>query len=295
MERMKIIAHRGFKAELPENTLPSFRKAFESGFNSVELDVHLTKDDQVIVTHDFTLSRRLFLGPDGRPPAEERPLFLMSYSEILEYECGRHRDLKTGFPRHRLQGVRVPLLRDVLDLQKEFPGLEIDWNVEIKYSPVPGTPSIPHFVGRVLGVLADHEALERATIYSFSRDVLKEVKRRRPGQKINFLYEARNKLGKIGDLLGLHWSVPDWGYCARQVQELGAEVFSPHYRFLEIYPGWKKYFSRDRRSCLLYVWTCNDVLSARRMLQEGDVDGIITDEPEKLAAALEPVSGGGRV
>lgn len=59
----KIFAHRGFRAMYPENTLLSFKKAFELGVDGIELDVHMTRDGEIVVIHDESLKRTT--GVDG--------------------------------------------------------------------------------------------------------------------------------------------------------------------------------------------------------------------------------------
>ena len=52
-----VVGHRGANAEAPENTLKSFRKAIEIGADMIEFDIHITKDGEIVVTHDASLMR----------------------------------------------------------------------------------------------------------------------------------------------------------------------------------------------------------------------------------------------
>ena len=52
---MKVFAHRGFSGKYPENTMLAFKKAEEVGCYGIELDVQLTKDDEIVIMHDETI------------------------------------------------------------------------------------------------------------------------------------------------------------------------------------------------------------------------------------------------
>jgi glycerophosphoryl diester phosphodiesterase len=116
------IAHRGGAALAPENTLPAFRQAVEKyRTQMLELDVHLTRDGEVVVAHDHTLERCT----DG-----SGPLSALSYSELTKLDAGYRFTLDGGetFP-FRGQAVRIPRLVEVL---RAFPQMKI--NVELKES-----------------------------------------------------------------------------------------------------------------------------------------------------------------
>lgn len=98
----QIIAHRGFSAERPENTIASFDHALESGFPCIELDIHLTADGVPVVMHDDTVDRTT----DGSGPISGFTL-----AEIKELDAGSWFELPTG---HRMDRQTVPSLEDVL-------------------------------------------------------------------------------------------------------------------------------------------------------------------------------------
>ena len=98
--RTKIIAHRGFKSEYPENTLLAFRKALEIGAHGLELDVHYSKDGELVVFHDFDLQRMT---------KEKGYVYDFSWKELKEMTIHQdgHKD-------------KIPLLEEVLILFSEF-------------------------------------------------------------------------------------------------------------------------------------------------------------------------------
>ncbi|MCW6168758.1 MAG: glycerophosphodiester phosphodiesterase [Thermoplasmatales archaeon] len=138
---MKIIAHRGFRKNYPENTIPAFVDAFRIGSDAVELDVHFTKDKKIVVFHDFNLKR--LLGVDA---------------EINDL------DLDT-IKRYRFPGtdIAVPTLDEVLS---ELGEKQIF--IELKTVRDNGTPCYPDLPARVLELVNDHGASDTAKIISFN-------------------------------------------------------------------------------------------------------------------------------
>lgn len=103
--RPQCIAHRGYRAKFPENSLLAFEEAVKAGATGLEMDVHITKDEVVVVSHDPTL-RRCF----GRK------------DKILDRTWDEIKDLRTTSPPH----VPMPRLEDLLDLLAR-PGMEEIW------------------------------------------------------------------------------------------------------------------------------------------------------------------------
>ena len=98
-----VAGHRGLSARYPENTMPSFRAALEAGLDMIELDVHRTKDGQLIVMHDHTVDRTT----DGTGPIAEKTL-----EEIKALDAG-------GWFSGEFRGERVPTLREFMELVAE--------------------------------------------------------------------------------------------------------------------------------------------------------------------------------
>ena len=111
-----LVAHRGNAAEFPENTLPAFRSALELGVRFIELDVQLSQDGVPIVIHDHLLARTTGL-PGSVFDHQSRELTRMAAPEALRFGA-------------RFQDVRLPLLRDALELLHGRP--EVTLFIEIK-------------------------------------------------------------------------------------------------------------------------------------------------------------------
>ena len=97
---LDIQGHRGCRGLLPENTIPAFLKAIELGATTLELDVVISKDKQVVVSHDPYLSHMICLNAKGEAISEEEEkeynLYKMSYAEIAQCDCGSQPH--PGFP-----------------------------------------------------------------------------------------------------------------------------------------------------------------------------------------------------
>ncbi len=146
---MKIIAHRGFRKNYPENTIPAFIDAFRIGSDAVELDVHFTKDRKIVVFHDFNLKR--LLGVDA---------------EINDLDLNTIR-------RYRFPGtdIGMPTLDEVLS---ELEGKQIF--IELKTVRDDGTPCYPDLPPRVLELVNDHGASDNAKIISFNPLSIEKVR-----------------------------------------------------------------------------------------------------------------------
>jgi glycerophosphoryl diester phosphodiesterase len=150
-ERTRVIAHRGFSAEAPENTLAAVRRAIEIGADMVELDVTMTADGNVICLHDETLDRTT----DGRGPATERTL-----AEIRRLDAG-------SWFSAEFAGEPVPTLAETLDVVDG----RILLNIEIK------PEAVPHgVVGAVADLVRGRRMVDRVVVSSFAPEALRRMK-----------------------------------------------------------------------------------------------------------------------
>ena len=112
MSMTEIFAHRGASGYAPENTLEAFRLAMEQGADGIELDVHLTKDGEVVVIHDETLNRT----SNGQGKVRDYTL-----EELKKFSFHNHME--------KYKGVQIPTLKEVLDLVENF---SMKVNIELK-------------------------------------------------------------------------------------------------------------------------------------------------------------------
>lgn len=144
-----IIAHRGFRARYPENTMLAFQKAIEAKSDGIELDVHKTKDGKIVVMHDGKVDRTT----NGRGKIVD-----MTYKEMQKLDAGK--------------GEVPPLLDDVVGLCKEA---QILLNIEVKARGLEED---------LVALLEAEEFIDHAIISSFKHDVLKNIRNLNPNLKI---------------------------------------------------------------------------------------------------------------
>jgi glycerophosphoryl diester phosphodiesterase len=250
------IAHRGGALLAPENTLTAFRMAVERfGTDMLELDVHLTRDGEVVVAHDATLERCT----DGAGP-----LAALSLAELRRLDAG-HRFSPDGgrtFP-FRGQGVRLPTLREVL---RAFPGLRL--NIELK-------PDVPGIEDVFVRLLREEGALERVCMGSELDSV---------GERLAALvpeachFYPRDALTAY--VLGVRSGEPpaeDGRYTVLDMPLYFGEVRLVDAQLLATAAAQGKWIN---------VWTVDDPEEMRRLLAEG-IGGVMTDRPDLLRQVMD--------
>lgn len=162
-ESLLVIAHRGAAGEAPENTLAAFRLGLEQGCSAIELDIHLSKDGELVVIHDATLNRTT----DRKGSVNE-----LTYAEISGADAGR-------WFHEKYEGERVPLLDEVFDLTPP----EVMINVEIKNSY--GRKIEP----ALAQLMKKKNRLQNVVVSSFDHKSLLYLKLLEPETKIGLLYD----------------------------------------------------------------------------------------------------------
>jgi glycerophosphoryl diester phosphodiesterase len=152
-----IIAHRGYRARFPENTLAAFEGALEIGAPMIELDVTLTRDRQVVVIHDETVDRTT----DGRGRVADLPL-----AELKTLDAG-------AWFGPRFAGERIPTLAEVLDLVGDSAAV----NIEIKPEACESQQPPDAVEAQVTALVQARRAMARVLISSFEPEVLLRLSR----------------------------------------------------------------------------------------------------------------------
>ena len=251
-----ILAHRGASARAPENTLEAFRLAVEEGAGGLELDVHATRDGEIVVIHDASVDRTT----DGSGAVAG-----MTLEELRRLDAGYRFSPDGGrtFP-YRGRGTRIPTLAEVY---AQFPDVRV--NADIKETRA-GTEEV------VLRVIRRAAAEVRTLVASNDHAVVRRF-RRASGCRIRtaasrreiaaFYLMSCSRLEALGR--------PAYDALQVPVEHKGIALVTP--RFLGAA------HSRDVR---VDVWTINDAAEMRRLLDLG-VDGVMTDRPGVLASLLE--------
>ncbi|MPW26630.1 glycerophosphodiester phosphodiesterase [Alkalibaculum sp. M08DMB] len=167
MDRTIIYAHRGASGYSPENTISSFHKGIELGANGIELDVHLSKDGEIIVCHDGKVNRTT----NGRGYIRE-----LNLKQLKKLDAG------SWFSK-KYKGEKLPTLKEVFEV---FNKEKMLINIEIKNIPF----IYPDIEKKVIELVESFNAVNRVTISSFNHYSLLEIKKINPKIKTGALYMA---------------------------------------------------------------------------------------------------------
>jgi glycerophosphoryl diester phosphodiesterase len=259
-------AHRGGRGLLPENTIPAMQQALALGVTTLEMDIAISQDKQVLLSHDPFMNADFVYRPDGRPIAktEEKSLKLygLPYADIRHYDVGSH-----GNPRFAQQQPLLaykPLLAEVIDSAEVYARrhhrVAPYYNLETKTSPAgDGTdhPAPEEFVRLLLAVVSAKGIQERVIIQSFDPRTLEVVHRAQPQLRTALLVENADGLEK--NLLQLSFT---------------PTIYSPHYKLVDT----ALVQACHQRHLLVIPWTVNKLSEAARLIQQ-QADGLITDYP----------------
>jgi glycerophosphoryl diester phosphodiesterase len=284
---MELQGHRGARGVLPENSLPSFQSAIHAGADCLELDIAMSADKRLIITHDPTLSPDI-VRQNGAWISKRLPIKSLSVAQLKSYDIGRLKpdtEYARRFPGQKpVDGLQMPLLSELLEIPEVVENKSICLDIEIKTTPTDeGVTFAPGVIADALLKLIDKPALRsRTRIRSFDWRGLIHVKRVAPAMPLVFLTAKREWLnnlevglpGKSPWLGGL--DIDDFdGSAARAIKHLGGQIWAPYYRDLTK----SEVGQAQALGIKVIVWTVNDAAAIRRMIKWG-VDGITTDYPE---------------
>lgn len=273
-----IVGHRGTRGFMPENTIPGFKRALEIGANTLEFDIHLTKDHRVIIHHDNSFSPFYTTQPDGRPIAEnEREHFRfyqMDYQEIEKFMLGKENQGR--FPFQKQISASVPLLSKMFEalegFVKEKHRPRPTYLLEIKSNPDPSVHGVEQaspeeYMKALIKELSPYlNSLKgRLIIQSFDPAPLRILKKELNGIPLGFLMEEKScSLEKA--LNQLNFAPDFYNPCDFLVsQEL---VDRCHRQKIKVLP-----------------WTVQRKPRIRELVKMG-VDGIISDYPNRVREVL---------
>jgi len=273
-QTIENIAHRGGAGLLPENSIPAFLNALDSSATVLEMDVVISKDQQVVVSHDLYISSDFCLREDGTEikKSDERNLLIykMTYDEIKTFDCGTKG--RKDLPDQERVPVSKPLLVDVIKETeryiKSYTQYEVNYLIEIKSTQKgEGTenPSPEEFSDLVYDVIDAYLPWDRVIIQSFDFRVLRYWHERYPDVKLSALVATIKSDKAILNSLGFT-----------------PTIYSPFYKLI------RKRTINDLHSkgIKVYPWTVNDEKDMEKMLKWG-VNGVITDYPNILSRVIQ--------
>lgn len=146
-----VAAHRGFSEKYPENTIPAFQAAIDLNVDQLEIDIRVTKDDQLVIIHDAAVDRTT----NGT-------------GKVCDYTLEELRRLDAGsWKGEEFKGLKIPTLIEFMDLVKDLPDMTIDF--ELKEYPVAGWEEKSYSVcDRVMKIIDDYGYTDRCVINTFN-------------------------------------------------------------------------------------------------------------------------------
>lgn len=260
--------HRGCRGLMPENTIPGFLTAIDLAVTTLEMDVQISKDSQVVVSHDPYFNSAFTTRPDGGFITQEEGknlvLFQMPYSEIKRYDVGMKQN--PAFPHQKTVPAHKPLLSSVFDsviyYMRTMRRPPILYNIEIKSNPQSDGiyhPDPVTFADLVMSVIKNKIDERYITIQSFDNRPLQYLHKIYPDLRLSLLIEKSDKRS-----------------LSQQLADLGfvPTVYSPE--FTIVTP--ELIHECHEKGIEIIPWTVNEKSEIDKLKREG-VDGIISDYP----------------
>lgn len=264
---LDVQGHRGARARYPENTIPAFEHALKAGVNTLELDLGVTKDSILVISHDQFMSLKICQHGDGKPIDSPILIHELTLKEVKTFDCGtlKHPDFPKQTP---VPGTRVPTLREFFKWIKahKLPrAKKVRFNIETKINPkYPDyTVGPQEFVKLVHKEIRRARMSKRVIIQSFDPRTLVEMKKLAP--------RIRTALLTDDPKLDPFEALP----------KARADIFSPRYNLVT--PELVKNLRAKGYSVI--SWTPNTPETWQPLI-DAKVDGIITDDPESLIQYL---------
>lgn len=263
-------AHRGGRGLVPESTIASAKTAVDYDC-TLEMDLQMSKDKKIVVSHDSYFSSDFCFSPEGKEMTKEdgysRLIYDMPYDSVIRYDVGMKPH--PGFPRQKKMPAVKPLLSVLIDSVEAYAKEEQHvnhYNIEIKSNPKSDGktyPSLEEYIDSAMKIIIDKDIAPRTMIQSFDIRALKLIHGKYPMVKTSFLVGKANAKNAEG-----------------YIEELGfkPDIFSPEFSIVtdDMVKGF------HGQNVLVIPWTPNTSEDIQRLKNMG-VDGIITDYPDLYA------------
>ena len=257
-KRILVHGHRGARARRPENTLPAFEYAIAQGVDALEMDMAVTKDNVIVISHDPILEPPVCTGPQ-----KSAVIHQLTLAEVRQWDCGAVQNPR--FPTQQtVPGTRMPTLDDVFRLA---PRGSFDYNIETKsFADKPEyTPPPEEFAHMVLQKIRQYKLEKRIILQSFDFRTLVAMRKLAPEIRLSALVENDER-----------------DFVAIAATAANAEIISPDFHLVTP----QKVEAAHRAGLQVVPWTA-DTPADWDMLIQAKVDAIISDDPAELIAYLK--------
>ena len=259
--------HRGSRGLMPENTIPAMRHALDLGVTTLEMDCHITRDKQVVVTHDPHINHLYARTPAGADFSKEEgaryQVYNMDYAQVRAFDIGSK--FYSLYPRQQKVKSYIPLLSELIDsVQANIRANkrpQVFYNIETKCSPKGDNklhPDPETFVELLMDVIEKKKISPYVTIQSFDLRTLQVLHRKYPQVRTAYLVSSQKTLDQY-------------------LQELGftPTILSPAFKLVTA----ELVAQCHERQIKVIPWTVNTAEDIARLKNLG-VDGIISDYPD---------------
>lgn len=271
-KKIDLQGHRGCRGLMPENTIPAILHSIDLGVTTLEMDVVITKDNRVILSHETFMNPEIATPPNGQqfssPKDKSFNIYQMTHDEVSQWDVGMK--IHPKFPSQKKMPAIKPLLSDVITAVEEYVKTNhlkpLNYNIETKCAPATDGISHPNpetFVAILMEVIEKGNITKRTIIQSFDKRTLQVLHQSFPSIKTSYLFGASDK--KTPQQL-----VDDLGF--------RPDILSPAYQLID-----KAYVRACRKLKIkLIAWTVNEEKDIEYIAALG-VDGIISDYPDRFS------------
>ena len=283
-------SHRGARGLLPENTLAAFQRALELGVDTLELDIAITADAIPVISHEPALHPALTRDTQGQWIRAPAPLIRsLTLAQLRQYDVGRldpsneyARQFREQQPR---DGQRIPTLAELFQLVRDLGADKVKFDIETKVFPdrPDATVAPQEFVDILLKAIQQAGMTHRVMIQSFDWRTLRMIQQREPSIETVYLTMEFARANNVRDsnwTAGMSWR--DHASTAHMVKASGGATWSPNFNHVDA----SKVKLAQQLGLKVIPWTVNEPADMDRLIDWG-VDGIISDYPDRLRAAMQ--------
>jgi glycerophosphoryl diester phosphodiesterase len=304
-KRLQVYAHRGARSFAPENAIPGYTAGLAIGTHWVDMDIVMTRDGEVLVSHDIRLNPDIVRDASGAFITDRKHVKDLTLAEVQAYDVGRLNPASSYgkfFPAQLgMDGVHMPTLREVIRYVKGRTAGKVGFQIEFKTDPEhPDWTYTPaEFAAALYRILSVEGIVETSEIQSFDWRCLYELQKLDSRVKTAYLTEWDNEPGTPNSFFdpdpakaGL-WTggvlVKDHGNSIPQmVKDMGGTCWEPE--DVELTKATLDEAHRLGLKVVVWTWpehsgTVFDMALVSKLIDWG-VDGIITDDPGQLISML---------
>ncbi len=271
IKAIDIQGHRGARGLYPENTITAFIEAIKLGVDTLELDVVISGDSQIVVSHEPWMNELFCTNPNGeeieKNSEEKYNLYKMPYKEIVAFDCGKKKNPE--FPFQKNVAEHKPLLSEVIRTTDNYTRSmnlpPIKFNIELKTEPGKDgifNPEPETFVKLVYEEVQKLNIVHRSILQSFDIRILQQIRKKDKTIPISLLVEKNESL-------------------ERNLEQLGflPTIYGPEFTLVT-----EEMVQKLRKlNIKLIPWTVNEISDMKKLIALG-VDGLITDYPDRAVA-----------